>query len=156
MRRIPIPKNIEAEVLFESDHTCCICRNQSLNPQVCHIDNNPANNRKGNLIVLCLNHHDRASSKSTMSKSYTKEELKKYKREWESIVQERRKSLEDPQMARIIRFDGRDVNTVYLETQPGVLRAFQDTYTFVFLGYDWGNVDIYPDSDKKNFLTIIR
>lgn len=151
MKRIPIPKDIEAEVLYKSDHICCICKNLSLNIQVCHIDGNPANNREENLIALCLNHHDKASSKSPMSKSYTQEELKKYKKEWEGIVQKRRKSLEDPQIARIIRFDGNDINTVYLETQPGILRAFQDTYTFVFLGYDWGNVDIYPDTDRVNF-----
>ncbi len=151
MRRIPIPKSTEATVLFKSDHLCCVCRDPALGVQVAHIDNNPANNREENLIVLCLNHHDKVSSKSPMSKSYTQEELKKYKKEWGDIVQERRKSLEDTQMARIIRFDGKDINTVYLETQHGALRAFQDTYTFVFLGYDWGNVDIYPDTDRGNF-----
>ena len=54
-------------------------------------------------------------------------------------------------MSRLIRFDGPDVNTIYLEVEPGVIRGFQDALTFNLLGFNWGNVDVYPDHDKNKF-----
>lgn len=150
-RRIPIPKNTEAGVLFKANHTCSFCNNPSFGVQVAHIDDNPSNNNEDNLIVLCLNHHDKASSKSPLSKSFTQRELKKYKRNWEKTVQERRKALENPPSVRLVRFDGNDINTVYLETEPGVLRGFQDPITFELLGFNWGNVDVYPENNKVKF-----
>jgi len=149
--RVPIPTDTEAEVLFKADHTCSVCGDASLNVQVDHIDGNNSNNKESNLIVLCLKHHDKKSSKSPMSKSYTRKELERYKKNWEMIIEKRRESLYDPPKVRLIRFDGPDVNTVYLETEQNVLRRFQDALTFELLGFNWGNVDIYPDSYKSKF-----
>lgn len=149
--RIPIPKDIEADVLFKANHTCSVCNDPGVGVQIAHIDDNPSNNDEANLIVLCVNHHDKAHIKSPISKSYTKRELEKYKITWESTVRLRRKALESPQHVRLIRFDGIDVNTVYLEIEPNILRGFQDSLTFELLGFNWGNVDIYPDSYKSKF-----
>jgi hypothetical protein len=151
-KRMSIPKDVEAEVLFKADHTCSVCHKSNKGIQVDHIDGNRNNNRESNLIVLCLHHHDKKSSKSPMSKGYSAKELKKYKENWEMIVRKRRKALYEPPKMRLIRFDGPDVNTVYLETEPGKLRAFQEPLTFELLGFNWGNVDIYPEEYKKNFL----
>lgn len=149
--RIPTPKNVEADVLFKANHICSICNDPSKRVQMAHIDNDSSNNDEANLIVLCLEHHDKVHIKSPISKSYTKQELEKYKKNWENTVAQRRKALESPQFIRLIRFDGIDVNTVYLETEPNVLRGFQDALTFELLGFNWGNVDIYPDSYKSKF-----
>lgn len=150
--RIPIPKNLEADVLFKANHTCSICNDPNIGVQIAHIDDNPSNNDETNLIVLCVNHHDKAHIKSPISKSYTKRELEKYKNNWENTVKLRRKALESPQLVRLIRFDGADVNTVYLEIEPNILKSFQDSLTFELLGFNWGNVDIYPDSYKGKFI----
>lgn len=150
-KRIPVPTDIEAEVLFKARHTCSICNNANLGVQVDHIDGNKNYNIESNLIVLCLSHHDKKSSKSPMSKGYTQKELKKYKGEWENTVALQREALYDPPHLRLIRFDGSDVNTVYLETEPGVLRGFQGSLTFELLGFNWGNVDIYPDDYRNKF-----
>ena len=150
--RIPTPKDVEADVLFKANHTCSICNDPSIGVQVAHIDDNPSNNNEANLIVLCVNHHDKAHLKSPISKSYTKQELKKYKNNWGNTVKLRRKALESPQLIRLIRFDGMDVNTVYLEIEQNVLRGFQDSLTFELLGFNWGNVDIFPDSYKSKFI----
>lgn len=149
--RIQIPTTTAATVLFKSDHTCCKCNNPNLGVQIHHIDGNPSNNDELNLMTLCLHDHDRASSKSNMSKGYGQDELSLYKQKWEQTVETRRRSLQDPPMARLIRFDGTDVNTIYLETSPSKLRAFQDPLTFELLGFNWGNVDVYPDSFREKF-----
>lgn len=149
--RIPTPKDVEADVLFKANHTCSICNNPDIGVQVAHIDDNPSNNDETNLMVLCVNHHDKAHIKSPISKSYKKQELEKYKKNWENTVAQRRKALDSPQYTRLIRFDGADVNTVYLEIEPNVLRGFQDPLTFELLGFNWGNVDIYPDDYKSKF-----
>lgn len=151
MTRISIPKDTEAEVLFKAQHLCSICQKSELGIQTHHIDGNSSNNKEENLIVLCMHHHDKASSKSTISKSYTQKELIKYKRHWEDIVKKRREALEVPENIRLIRFDGKDIDTVFLESEPGKLRGFQDPYTFVFMDFNWGNVDIYRDSDRHKF-----
>lgn len=149
--RIPIPVDIEASMLFKADHTCSKCRKLELDVQIHHIDGNPSNNKEENLMVLCLQDHSVASSKSTMSKGYTQAELKKYKENWESIVKERREALREPSKITLVRFDGPDVNTVYLQTKEGVLRGFQDSPTFEHLGFNWGNVDVYLEEDRKKF-----
>lgn len=149
--RIPIPVDIEASVLFKAEHICSKCRNSRLDVQIHHIDGDPSNNKENNLMVLCLQDHSVASSKSTMSKGYTQAELKKYKEDWESIVKERREALREPSKITLVRFDGPDVNTIFLQTKEGVLRGFQDSQTFEHLGFNWGNVDVYPVEDKKKF-----
>lgn len=150
-KRIPIPKDVEAEVLFRADHTCSICNNPSFGIQIAHMDNNPRNNSEDNLIAVCPNDHNKIDSKSPMSKSFTRLELKKYKKHWEGIVRRRRKALENPSLIRLVRFDGADINTVYLETEAGILRGFQDPLTFELLGFNWGNVDVFPDEYKNKF-----
>ena len=78
--RPKIPTNIEAQVLYNADHICSICHDTNLSVQIHHIDGNNKNNKENNLMVLCLEHHNKANSKSTMSKSFTVKELKKYKK----------------------------------------------------------------------------
>lgn len=150
-KRIPIPRDTEAEVLFKADHACCICNNSDFGVQVAHIDKNRNNNQENNLIVLCPNDHAKVDSVSPISKSYTQLELKRYKKNWEETVQKKRKALENPPSVRLVRFDGFDVNTVFLETEPDVLRGFQDALTFELLGFNWGNVDVYPNEYKNKF-----
>ncbi len=149
--RIPIPKNVEAEVLFKANHTCSICNDPNIGVQIAHIDDNPSNNIETNLIVLCVNHHDKAHIRSPISKSFTKKELEKYKNNWEDTILLRRKAIESPQLVRLIRFDGIDANTIYLEIELNILKGFQDPLTFELLGFNWGNVDIYPDNYRSKF-----
>ncbi len=140
-----------AEALFASDHTCAVCRNRGMGVQIHHIDSKPDNNSPNNLIVLCPNDHDKASSTSTMSKAYQPAELIKYREDWKERVRAMRDSLSQPALARLIRFDDSDVDTVYLEVSENTLRAFKDDNTFGFLGFNWGNVDIYGQTDREKF-----
>jgi hypothetical protein len=87
-KRTPIPKRIEREVLFRNQSACCVCQKSGV--QIHHIDENPSNNELGNLCVLCVEHHAEASSTGTMTRSLSRALLRKYKSDWEGLVQRRR------------------------------------------------------------------
>lgn len=87
--RVKVPFDLEAGLLYRAARTCCACRTPGAPVQVHHIDQNPANNAEGNLIVLCQNCHDDAHTKRALSKNLTPGLLKKFKREWEEEVANR-------------------------------------------------------------------
>jgi len=89
-RRTPVPDEVAAQLLYEADHTCCICRNKKPDVQVHHI----AGREKSvpnNLIVLCLNCHSEVERKGGLGRAYSDKELKHYKRAWSREVSMRRK-----------------------------------------------------------------
>jgi hypothetical protein len=151
MPRVKVPINTQALVLFKANHMCSVCNDSSKKVIIHHIDGNSSNNNVENLIVICLQHHAEIESKSTVSKGFSIEEVKRYKNDWEQRVTNRRIAFELPEKIRLIRFDGSDTDTVYLEENPGELRSFQDPLTFELFGFNWGNVDVYPDSERDVF-----
>jgi hypothetical protein len=88
-----IPRPIEASVLFDNDHTCCICNEKGKDVQIHHIDGNNHNNDPSNLAVLCLECHSKATARRGFGRKYSPLEVEKYKRNWEFAVKERRKLL---------------------------------------------------------------
>lgn len=54
-QRTKIPKTVQDQVLKEYNHRCAICGAD--NPQLHHIDEDPANHESMNLMPLCPNHH---------------------------------------------------------------------------------------------------
>ena len=61
-KRIPIPKEIQRELLVECSHKCSVpfCPEKH-NLEFHHINGNPSDNKKSNLIVFCPNHHAMAT-----------------------------------------------------------------------------------------------
>jgi hypothetical protein len=53
--RVKPTKKISDELMKEFNYRCAICGKD--NPQIHHIDENPANNDPMNLIPICPNHH---------------------------------------------------------------------------------------------------
>lgn len=84
-KRAQVPRNIADELLFRNRHTCCICRSSGKHVQIHHIDGDPSNNTFSNLAVLCLDCHSKVTSEEGLGREYSVGELRKYKREWESI-----------------------------------------------------------------------
>jgi hypothetical protein len=90
LARKKIPNELKADILFNSDHTCNICRNNENHVQIHHIDEDSQNNIDDNLIVLCLNCHSKVTSNSGLGQSYSELELKKYKNDWEKLISEKK------------------------------------------------------------------
>lgn len=84
-----LPRHTENKLLYESAHTCCVCRTPALPIQIHHIDQNPSNNVENNLVVLCQNCHDEAHTEHKMSKNLTANKLKYYKNEWNEEIRTR-------------------------------------------------------------------
>lgn len=80
---IPIPTLMQ--VLFANRFTCCACRESERGIILHHIvpwevsrDHSAAN-----LAVLCLEHHEKAHSRSTMSRNLDADALRSFKADWE-------------------------------------------------------------------------
>ena len=61
-QRIPISRGTKRKILVESGHKCSVpmCQ-KSHTLEFHHINGNPSDNKKSNLIVLCPNHHAMAT-----------------------------------------------------------------------------------------------
>lgn len=92
--RIPIPDELSTEILYLSDHTCCICNDRGSRVQIHHIDENPANNDLENLAVLCVNCHDKAHIKGGFSRKLNSKVIIKYRSEWIKRVKRRRNRID--------------------------------------------------------------
>jgi hypothetical protein len=85
--RIRIPAKVEEQLLFQSDHTCCVCRTKGKDVQIHHIDGEPGNNVAENLAVVCLDCHSLVSGSRGLGKKYKAGEVRRYKRAWEKFVE---------------------------------------------------------------------
>lgn len=90
-RRKTISTPVAEEVLFRSDHTCCICRRRERDVQVHHIDGNNSNNSPENLAVVCLVCHSRVTAGRGLGRTFTPGAVRRYKRSWEQQVFESRR-----------------------------------------------------------------
>ena len=74
--------NMAARVKFASDRTCCICRERGKRFQIHHIDGDPGNNEFENLVVLCLEDHDRTQSKGGFGRKLDADEIIQSRDDW--------------------------------------------------------------------------
>lgn len=92
--RVPIPDEISAEVLFLHDHTCCICREKGKAIQIHHVDDDPSNNARENLAVLCLQDHDSTQVTGGFGRRLNASEVKHYRDDWLERVKRRREEAD--------------------------------------------------------------
>lgn len=88
--RPPIPESTLINLLWRNRRTCCVCREQNKSIIVHHIEEWSASRDHAieNLAVLCLDCHDLAHTKKSLSQNLTPKELKENKNRWEIIVNE--------------------------------------------------------------------
>jgi len=93
--RTSIPFNTAGLVLFRNRYACCVCRNSNRSVILHHIspwakskDHNPSN-----LAVLCLEHHDKAHSTSSLSQNLNPKTLRLLKNKWEKECENNDSSL---------------------------------------------------------------
>ncbi len=81
-KRSKISPKIAAEILARSARKCCLCKKPAgKNIQLHHIDGNPVNNDRTNLIPLCLNCHSEVQSQTAMGRGYSVDELLIYQKD---------------------------------------------------------------------------
>ncbi|MBE7896963.1 HNH endonuclease [Paenibacillus polymyxa] len=89
--RPPIPEDTVRKLLFESNYTCCLCKDSSKSIIIHHI--NPWESSRShdinNLVVLCLQHHDEAHTKHELSINLTPGRIRDAKKRWLESVQEK-------------------------------------------------------------------
>jgi len=88
--RPPIPEDIVTELMILCAHRCCL-HHEEFNTHspldIHHLDGNPENNHKDNLLPVCKNcHHGRIHVKSSFSRNYTQDELKNIRDDWYSSI----------------------------------------------------------------------
>ncbi len=94
-KRVEIPDDIAAEILFLSDRTCCICSTRGKAVQIHHIDENPSNNSIDNLAVLCLECHNETMINGGFGRKLNANQIIKYRKEWIERVKKRKKKADE-------------------------------------------------------------
>ena len=89
-KRIPIPDDLAAEVLFAADRTCCVCQERGKATQIHHIDGNRNHNAFENLAVLCLECHNETQIEGGFGRKLNAPLVTKYRDEWLQVVRLRR------------------------------------------------------------------
>lgn len=68
-------------MLLANRHACCVCQQGGV--QIHHINGVNSDNRKQNLAVLCLNHHNMATAPPKLTAALKPVQIRAYKRNWE-------------------------------------------------------------------------
>ena len=92
MTRKSISTQVETDVIKRARRRCAICYGlkwdtQVKRGQIAHINQNNTNVKYENLVFLCLEHHDEYDSSSHQSKGITPNELKLYRKELDSFLE---------------------------------------------------------------------
>jgi hypothetical protein len=85
-KRIEIPPELAAQVLFISDRTCCVCRAKGKPVQIHHIDDDTSHNNFANLSVLCLDCHRETQIRGGFDRKLDAEQVLLYRDDWLRIV----------------------------------------------------------------------
>jgi len=93
--RVEIPADIAAQVLFQSDRTCCVCRERRRPVQIHHIDGNPANSVADNLAVLCLECHRDTQVRGGFDRKLDAAQIVLYRDDWLNRIGTARDKVHD-------------------------------------------------------------
>jgi hypothetical protein len=93
--RVPIPKEIAAEVLVAHDRTCCVCNERGKRIQIHHIDGNNSNNDPRNLSVVCFGCHDLTLVKGGFGRTLDAAQIIKYRDGWVARVAELKRKADE-------------------------------------------------------------
>ncbi|MAM53958.1 HNH endonuclease signature motif containing protein [uncultured Microbacterium sp.] len=96
--RIPIPQDLAARVLFDSDRTCCVCRTRKP-VQIHHVDDDPSHNVYDNLAVLCFDCHRDTQIQGGFDRKLDSEQVRLYRGNWLDAVRRDRLSPQSQEPA---------------------------------------------------------
>lgn len=95
-RRVEIPLDVAAEVLFLADRTCCVCRQRLKPVQLHHIDDDPTNSVAENLAVLCFDCHRETQIYGGFDRKLDAAQVRLYKSDWNRRVEAQRNTAIQP------------------------------------------------------------
>jgi hypothetical protein len=90
LNKIPIPKEIAAQILFDSDRTCCVCRVRGRQVQLHHLDEDNSNDDPGNIAVLCFDCHRDTQITGGFDRKLDAHQIIIYRNDWIKRVRNRR------------------------------------------------------------------
>jgi len=87
--RTPIPSNTVMQVLNDSAFACCICKDRQRSVVIHHIRkfSESRDHSEGNLVAICVQHHDVAHTHSELSQNLTPARLLAFKKAWLEEIQ---------------------------------------------------------------------
>jgi hypothetical protein len=139
-RRISIPPEVSARVLFLSDRTCCVCRTENNKVQIHHIDDDPSNNSFANLAVLCLECHDLTQVKGGFGRRLDSDQVTLYRDDWIEMVKKKRAS--DPSGGAI------QSESLKLERATSIAEIYKEQGRFVELALHYNSLGQNELRDK--------
>lgn len=99
IKRKKVHKNTQADILRDiSLRRCALCFEYNFDfdlkkGQIAHIDKNSSNNKKTNLVYLCLDHHDEYDGQTSQSKGFTQEELRRSMKSLYAAIKKHQKEM---------------------------------------------------------------
>ena len=93
--RPPVPDAIRLDLMYSAAFTCCVCRDRTRGTIIHHIEHwaDSRSHDLSNLILLCLDCHDKAHSQKQISQNLTAEDLKGFRERWFDAVRQKDKSV---------------------------------------------------------------
>lgn len=93
-KRVPVPPEISARVLFESDRTCCVCRKRGKPVQIHHLNEDPSDHALRNLAVLCFECHRETQITGGFDRKLDSNQVTLYRNDWHEVVARSRTTTE--------------------------------------------------------------
>jgi len=131
--RTKIPKEIRTRILMANAHSCCVCSSGGV--QIHHINGDNSDHREENLAVLCLPHHDKATSPQGLTASLTAEQIRTYKRNWEEACKLRYQRIARSRTAffMVDYKNAERIRQLYLQLTPNELKHAAEILRVEFL-----------------------
>jgi hypothetical protein len=138
-RRVSVPEDIAAEVLFAADRACCVCRDRSHPVQIHHIDEDPSNNSVSNLAVLCLSCHNQTQLQGGFGRHLSADQVRLYRDDWNQKVQHTR-VVGVPPLGSKEHEAGLDLRLA--TTLPEIYKEEHDLHSLIRFYHSIGNVEL--------------
>lgn len=138
-KRIPIPTDLAAQVLFLSDRTCCVCRTKGKPVQIHHIDEDPSNNLAANLSTLCFDCHRETQIRGGFDRKLDADQVILYRNDWLRIVGTDRAASEANRELR------QDRDAIDIELITSIAEIYRETEQFELLAIHYnaiGNIEL--------------
>lgn len=147
-KKVDIPPELAAQVLFMSDRTCCVCRSEGKPVQIHHIDEDPSHNTFANLSVLCFDCHRETQIRGGFDRKLDADQVVLYRNDWLRVVAADRATCEA----------GREVaenqNPFDVELVTSIAEIYRENSQFELLAVHYDAIGNYELRDKYVELAI--